>query len=238
MRVFSWIFLVILSFILFTGVWSPSIIALSLFLGSIGFWTIIFIGSIVICYATENEEHSSDATLSILTTLFLIQLVTPIKPFTMIADSPALGVKCFIGYLVLGLGWSFWKWYSFLKQRQAELEEIKNNFCTSKGIHPSNAAKDFNRDAKDEWKKLLRHHRITGIPQAKNYKATIVNWMCYWPWSLVATALRDWVRKIFTQIQEWFGHLYQKISDHVFKDSRADFEPLPEDEPASAIKEI
>jgi hypothetical protein len=54
-------------------------------------------------------------------------------------------------------------------------------------------------------------------PRAAKNKRSIVSWMCYWPFSVVGTVLNDPVRRLFSFLFKSFKALYQKLSDHVFR---------------------
>lgn len=75
-----------------------------------------------------------------------------------------------------------------------------------------------------KWFMYLRKMKREGytkesrILQVSENKGTIILWMSYWPISLIATLLNDPLRKLITEIFDYFSGTYQKILDSVFKD--------------------
>ena len=56
------------------------------------------------------------------------------------------------------------------------------------------------------------------IPLAKNYKSDIILWMSYWHVSILWTLIHKWIGKIWSNIYNRLGFLYNQISKYVFKD--------------------
>ncbi len=92
------------------------------------------------------------------------------------------------------------KWFSFLMRFRDVLKEVDV------------PGSEHYRDT------MYRGNSLRQKPMAASNKAKITAWMIFWPFSMVGTVLNDPVKRIFTFLFGRFKHLYQKMSDGVFKD--------------------
>lgn len=104
------------------------------------------------------------------------------------------------GYVASGVAWSFVKWFSFLMRFRDVLKEVK-----VKGSDHYGASS-------------YRGVSLLKRPAAAESKGKITAWMIFWPFSAVGTVLNDPVRRLFAFLFGRFKHLYQRMSDRVFKD--------------------
>ena len=110
--------------------------------------------------------------------------------FKYIISHPLTIVFSFLIYLIVGVGWSFVKWYEFLLYKKSKYFD---------------AAKRYKTDIKDY------------IPQLSEHKIIIIRWMFWWPFSLLWFAINKPIKKIFTGLFEWFKDEYQRMINKVFK---------------------
>jgi hypothetical protein len=129
------------------------------------------------------------------------------------------------GYLVVGIVWSFIKWFSFLRNFRDKFHQLKSEFCKYAGLDvdqpiPPTQIKSF-KDyifSKTSYNaKLLEGMRELQRPHANDNKARITAWMAYWPCSLIGTFLNDPVRRLFNWLFGQFKASYQRLSDFVFR---------------------
>ena len=94
-------------------------------------------------------------------------------------------------------------------------------------------ATEIPKDLEKEWAKYFRdriHYsscmaRFEGEeipPLARRNKAMLVRWAAYWPWSVLGTIIRDWIRDVFDFFYRMINGIYQAISDRMFKDLKKD----------------
>lgn len=160
------------------------------------FWILLTTTILPITYfINRNEENDgSRATFLLVLSTILFFALGNIKLFFEILDfislNPTTILLYVIPYLILGIIWSFIKWYLFL------LSEKKRYLLE-----------------KDTYK-----NRELIIPQATNYKSDITMWIFYWIFSLLFTLFHDWVYYIWKRIRLRLDFFYNKISEKVFKD--------------------
>lgn len=126
----------------------------------------------------------------------------------------------FLIYVAIGIGWSFAKWYLYLKDRRNDYRDHKEEFYKMKSIELNS---DLSEGMKKEFKEYLDSKsflnsydakRKTVIPLAKNHKDRITGWVFWWPISIILSVFRDLATAIYNHLKG----VFQKISNHMFKD--------------------
>jgi len=172
-----------------------------------------------------------------------------------IAANLKLCIGFFVLYFVVGVLWSFIKWYSYLINYRDQFATIKDNFIFNKrnlieSQYEWASANHIEINNKIVSKEVLpfdfyAHHNILDNyyaqvkdgkkiynafveseveykefykPVAASNKGRIVAWICYWPWSLVATIVNDPIRRLVEWIFRFLKETYQKMSDKIFAD--------------------
>lgn len=112
-----------------------------------------------------------------------------------------------VGYLALGIGWSFFKWDRYISER---IEELKNAW--DKYSDPDSGFKKkvgtFTEYVKDSG----------SVPPASDRKSTIATWIFYWPISIVLYVLGDFLREFVNWVVKFFGNIYNAITNrHINK---------------------
>lgn len=127
------------------------------------------------------------------------------------------------GYLVVGVLWSFVKWFSFLMNFRDKLREKKVAFLKARNLNvtgqiPESMVDDFKAYLNSSYDSDGR--RLQFKPQASDNKARIVAWMSFWPFSFIGTVLNDPIRRLFNFLFNQFKAFYQRMSDHVFRNDK------------------
>lgn len=201
-------------------------------LGGIWFYLLSVITVIIILQLLMDDKFFGSAFL-IGGFIAIIHLFGDAHFFQHVIDNPVWALVYIVGYLGIGAGWSFFKWWRVLLCVRKRYDELKAEFLINKkvtdGLIP---------DAlKDEWRKHVISNRcyklnyhysdIEGynpaIPPLSRNKARITGWMVYWPISFVLFFFEDFLAKIFDAIYDMFSNVYQRISDSVFKGMGDDF---------------
>lgn len=148
-------------------------------------------------------------------------------------------------YLLVGVGWSFAKWFSFLMGFRDTFRAQKEKFLAYKGLPVTTALtaelqaefiKAFGSENRfgrprhyDDngnpveykgWNPETYEYRgnsLSARPRAAKNKSRITAWAAFWPFSFVGTLLNDPIRRLFNFLFEQFKALYQHMSDWVFR---------------------
>lgn len=132
------------------------------------------------------------------------------------------------GYLVVGIAWSFAKWFSYLMSFRDAFREKKEAFFKSKGLEgllstapiPDEHLAAFKQFVHDNvnWGSQHRSQLMAlERPRATRNKTRITAWASFWPFSFAGTLLNDPVRRLFNFLFNWFKALYQQLADWVFR---------------------
>lgn len=160
--------------------------------GSVMFYILLFVASIIIIVATELEEQNSWLFWTIPITIGLLYIggnSEAIKSsLNYVSENPGQIILYVFFYLVVGTIWSFVKWYLYLVEMRNHYREYG-----SSSYYRENYSLNQNKER-------------------------ILNWMLYWPLSALWILINQPIRKMFKWIIKTFGSQYQKISDNVFKD--------------------
>jgi hypothetical protein len=137
-----------------------------------GIWaTVLIVGGFVAYYYLGSKQD-------------VVNILTYVK------DHPLHIILGFLGYVVVGLVWAFFKWYFFVSSKLAYHEERK---------------KDYNG----------KHHTFT-VPTARDNKYRIMSWMYYWPFSAFWTLSTKPFKRAFDYVYEKTGGMFDKIAAKMF----------------------
>ncbi len=129
--------------------------------------------------------------------------------------NPANIFLALLGYLGVGLLWSFPKWWFYVRKLRGELLTTMAAYRKQYRIDP--AAK-LDPAQLDRFHSFTAHRWVDAIPPlASQHKILILNWMMYWPFSIIGTLCDEPLKKAFTAIFEAFRGVYQKISESAFR---------------------
>lgn len=125
-----------------------------------------------------------------------------------------------LGYLVVGVVWSFMKWNEKVKKVFAEFKKVKDKYVKKNGkIDATEEIKDFTNFLANSSIRGSFYHKksMTEIveeitPKGIENKSTIVAWISYWPLSLLATLLNNPFRRLFEYVYSLVSGLYDRIS--------------------------
>jgi hypothetical protein len=135
-----------------------------------------------------------------------------------IASNPVWSVILFVLYFVIGVGWSFIKWFSKLSVHNRKIKRIMNEYNAS--------------DKKDDPKykstivaKILYYSNSDDInsaikksfPKVIDNKGNIIGWIIWWPFSMIGTIITDPLKRIGIFLYDLFGTWYQAIVDRMVK---------------------
>ena len=200
----------------------------------IGLVVLVVVATILI-----EVESFGWATLALIATVVGVQLLHVVD-ILHYAEHHAVQTGLYaLGYVLVGVAWSFVKWFSYLMsfrdafrfQKEAFIKETNERRSTLTGVTGREAMPlDLNAPIPIElqaaFKEFIQHnarwtseHRSQLFdmerPRASKNKSRIVAWMSLWPFSVVGTILNDPIRRLFNFLFNWFKALYQQMADRV-----------------------
>lgn len=183
---------------------------------------VLFVVFCVACVLMETEKFGW-ATLTLILTLVGVQ-VFHVGGLDLLAFAREHLVQTLLyvgGYLVVGVVWSFIKWFSFLMGFRDEFKQGKAAFLNGLKLNPEGQVPENELDNFHSFMQKWKYGGYYGNdlsmrPRAAKNKARITAWMAFWPYSVVGTILNDPIRRVFNWLFNGFKALYQKMSDAIF----------------------
>ncbi len=195
-----------------------------------GLLVLILLIEVIAITGYVHNNKGGQATWTVIFGLVLLHLAGVLN-LGWVVEHPLSSFLWFLGYLVCGLIWCSIKWKSYLHNwapearkniRQAKLRYIEDNSSRlspeEKDVHrTSNQAVAIPPSLSEGWDKHKDSRDVkvwSTAPSPQNHVGEIVTWATYWPFSLMWTALGDWLTKLFKYlIYEVLGTFFQRMSD-------------------------
>lgn len=185
-------------------------------------WFLI-ISTIIVIVSLETENEGVASTFfSLAIALLLWNYGSDILSF--VNENLTTTISFIVGYVLVGLGWSFLKWNEKVKKVFNKFVRLKTEFLKNGGVITENNKQDFNGYINREFKdgsgdsiSISRDFDEDKIfeaitPKGNDYKALIVSWISYWPLSLVGTLLNNPFRRFFEYVYESVSGCYDEIA--------------------------
>ena len=191
------------------------------FLGPLVLFAIASI--IIIC--SLQYENGWFPTLVVGGSLLAFHYLLGVPVFSYIWENIGLLALYVLGYGIIGGVYSVFKWYRYSLITKERIKEAEKEFLVSKGV----LGDVMSDELKLEWgeyfksrpERLFDHKGIEdAIPQWHTHKALLMQWVTYWPWSLVWTVINDPIRRFVRFIVRQLQQVYQHITDVLYADVR------------------
>lgn len=169
-------------------------------LGTIWFWVLICVISIVLMVVQENAKSpGSWCTFWVLVTfaaLYWCGAGGTLRGVGMhIYHDPFGTIAYFLIYTLIGTMWSFWKWKELVDRQAGKY---------AKALVKATKDTYFRSDIKD-YKPLV-----------KDYAGELFNWIFYWPFSMTWFVIHEPIERLFRFIMEKTKKIYEGIADRKF----------------------
>lgn len=132
-----------------------------------------------------------------------------------------------LGYLVVGVVWSFLKWNEFVKRKVSIYKKVRAELIVKRPDFDENSDKSvemlcqkLRENRISVWGydvKTMAELKLKIMPIGSENKASIIAWISYWPLSLLATLLNNPFRRLFEYVYSLVANAYDKISQKHFK---------------------
>jgi len=182
------------------------------------------ISAIIIIVALEMEREGVASTFFSLA-IALVLYAHSAEILAFLSANVLNTVYFAVGYVILGLGWSFLRWNEKVKSVFRKLREKRDKFTSEFGrLDFEENQKKFNEkinyDFKDGNNKVITIENkdsfekvVTKItPKGIEHKALIVSWISYWPLSIIGTLLNNPFRRFFNMVYESVSGFYDEIA--------------------------
>lgn len=199
-----------------------------------GFWLAVIIAFFVLIGLTENEHYGWASVL--FGVGFVLLGVTGIfNVYSFAIQHPGALIGRVLGYIGIGVVWGAIKWWRYCVKQRKLYEAAKTDFLKA------NKVKELTPELRVEWTQKLqeanrysRHYVLhSEAPDWSENKEKIMNWMYLWPFSVFGTVFSDFVLRLWKNICEYMGGVYDSIAASVWKGTEND---LASEEDLAAAK--
>ncbi len=169
--------------------------------GTIGFWAVIMVivGIIIIFiedtdvrYPGNYDTRGTGMTVTLGITIAVFYFLGLKKPMENLLQYIVHNCSSLLlyagGYLLIGVAFSFFKWYNLLLK------------------------------IRDYYIKEGRTIKKSDLPSPGYHSGSIICWMSYWPFFLIRFFASDFIRKIYQAIYMRLEQYYEKMVTKIFND--------------------
>ena len=202
-----------------------------------GFW-VVSIATLFLLMALIEFDQRGWATVSVAVVAALLCWANYDAAVETLKN-PLLLAAAIAAYLVAGIIWAFAKWALTVKDAHSNMLALKEHFFSGAGKVPGFSAhtervcteKGFSKFVKDGQRALGDRYEVTTLcrlqfpvlrPAAKENKARITSWMCYWPISLLNFLVFDFFRRVFRRIYEELVRQFDRVAKRIYPDFQED----------------
>tara|TARA_R110000782_G_C14785211_1_gene410384 strand:+ start:317 stop:940 length:624 start_codon:yes stop_codon:yes gene_type:complete len=181
-------------------------------------FTIVAVITIIISLE-NNKEGLASGIVSLVLALILWNYGRELWEF--VSTNVFTTIYFSVGYIILGVVWSFIKWNELIKQVFREIKLVKINFekifgeITYENLHKF--TESLGKDIKGDKVRCYGDDTLLTIitkftPVGIDNKTLIISWISYWPLSMVGTILNNPFRRLFELIFNQVSGMYDKIT--------------------------
>lgn len=183
---------------------------------------LILLDIVVVTYLTEAHRPGPFRSLFVIAGSIAIYyfLVKPID-FNAVLEftrsNSANIIYSIIAWVVIGVVWSFFRWYVYLKdskRSQDDLIAFKLQIYKREVAGREQDIADKLRNPRTEPRPVSLEYTI---PQAADNKERITTWMVYWPFSVLGYLATNPIQRMYRWIYEHVSGVYDKMTLSVFK---------------------
>jgi hypothetical protein len=160
--------------------------------GGIIFWSLIALWFFAMIYCVETNGEGELPWGIVWTVLLVVVMYLSNKqhfiPMFRSADHLFLFT---VGYFLVGIGWSFFRWLKYVKKQYKKWK-------TSYSYKPEDREKN--------------------IPQAGDNKEQLSAWLIFWPFSVIRYIIGDLLKDLGEMFVRTLGKAYDRIAINAFKD--------------------
>lgn len=167
--------------------------------GGIIFWSVIVIAILILANLLEDDNKGKLGwPITFLTSVIVVVYMCYRKDANSIINSITMKelVYSILGYLGVGIIWSFFKWYRYVGYQWKEYQKKVKYWRDRDSSVPTEL------------------HVVKGDfqPVASENKEQLSSWILFWPFSIIRYAIGNLLRDVLNKITTFFGGIYDRIT--------------------------
>lgn len=185
------------------------------------FWIVVAIVFIAcIARVEDDDERGRLGYVSTVLVIFLVIAFFLDRAFvtglwTGVSSDWSATIFRSLAYLLLGLGWSFFKWWQFAKKMHRRYTDLLNQAKATKDNDLKNYP-DKGDEIKRKFKSRSDELYLLYKPVAKQNKEQISSWIIFWPFSVLRYIIGRALVDALNWIVDQFGGVYNRITNSLF----------------------
>lgn len=186
------------------------------------FWGLVAVWIIVeILFAVEYERGYRFTAFAVF--LGVLALFTTFNPFMWAWENPGDVIVWALIYVAIGAAWSLVKWHMFVGDKAREYAKQRPELYAT--YQSQNVAAPGGEPRYASFSVWLAEHYYGRKypPTAKDEAGRIQFWTAWWPFSMAATVIGDFLWRLFRKIYELMSGLYDRITKARFSRFGDDF---------------
>jgi len=202
-------------------------------LGGFWFWALI-IAFVIAEISYVHHENPLGAGFLIILLGGILLAFSSLKTFFVYCYSNPGQTASVIGiYLVIGVLWSIFKWFRFVKKTTKEFNKVKVKTLEKHGVSSVSALPSCKDGKTGSWEKrdpkewLETEYKIRKSRCSPSEgKDRITTWILYWAFSMFWDVFETITIRLIDNIYKMVKSVYLKITKKLFRDLDADFEQV------------
>jgi len=190
--------------------------------GSMLWWflTVAWVFTMFWCVEKENNFMSG---FWLIVYLLFLHFLAEVEIFRVLAHEPLKCLSYVAGYILIGLTWSFVKWWLYVSKRALKARELRMEFIKEERHRCRADDSDITLDTPvpkellERWRNKIGGYGRNIIPQVHEYKNKIALWITYWPFSMVWSVMNDFIKKLAHILVLKFRAVYHAITMRAYK---------------------
>lgn len=186
---------------------------LSVFAFGTVWWIILSAAFFIWLLFAVTRETPAMATVAFLAYLAFAQFISGIQVFQAISHQPWLFLATVGAYLLLGVLWSFIKWWLHIRAQMVglkplyEAEKARNRHAANTRIDRTGAS--ITIACEEDFSGFARER----LPKVRNNTNRIALWVLYWPFSFIIALFEDLIRRLIRELVTALRRVYEWISE-------------------------
>lgn len=174
------------------------------------FLSLVLIAGLGIGFLAIAWESYSISMIALIVA-FCVSDVTLATIGTFVMTNPALLITSSLIYVLVGVAWSFAKWFRYCC---VEAERGKEAIAIAIGFD-LHGQKNIvcNLSIAENQIQILERYK----PRIYGNKSRISGWIAYWPLSIFWTVTNEFLRDFFEKIVKFFKLQYEAVADRAFR---------------------
>jgi len=200
---------------------------LALFVFGSLWWFVVTIAFVIWAFILSEGKSLAWVVISITAYVVFLSYLGKVNVISYFFFHPVSSLLYLIGCTVIGFLWSFVKWWLLVNEIAERVRKERVDFfklhCPDEKYTPETdfkkmISKKSGVKLSDEWISYTQFKSdLREKPEVLKYIKKIRIWVIFWPFSLLRTFVKDFVRKLVDILIIRFNGLYDKVTNSAFK---------------------